>query len=108
MSETLETVGATNVQVEAKPWKKANPPEELGYCFDAVLVKDEAGDYVATVAQLPGVISEGNDFRSAIDTLVEAFRATIETYKAEGMPIPWREPPPKQTGDTYLRVAVHV
>ena len=108
MSETLETVGATNVQVEGKPWKKANPPKELGYCFDAELVDDKAGGYVATVAQLPGVISEGNDLASAICNLVEAFRAAIETYKTEGMPIPWRDPPPKEPGATQLRVAVNV
>ena len=75
---------------------------------DAVLVEDEAGGYVATVAQLPGVISEGNDPASAICNLKEAFRAAIETYKTEGMPIPWGDPPPKEPGATRSRVAVNV
>ena len=107
MFETRETVAATNVPVETH-WKTANPPEALGHCFDVILFEDASGGYVATVAQLRGVVSEGDDLASAIRNLVEAFRATIETYIAEGMSIPWTEPAPQQPGDKWLRVAVNV
>lgn len=107
MIRTTETVAAPSFP-ESPKWKTANPQEPLGYCFDAVLVEDEAGGYVASVAQLKGIVSEGDDFESAIRNLVEAFLAATETYVAEGMPIPWNEPPPKQVGATYSRVAVNV
>lgn len=81
--------------------------DSLGHCFDADLVEDEAGGYVATVAQLPGVISEGNDLESAVSNIIEAFLAAIETYGAEGIPIPWREPLPKQEGAIRLRVTAN-
>ena len=106
MIETQDTVGAKNLPVEPA-WTTAEPRKPLGYCFDAVLVQDAAGGYVASVAQLRGVVSQGDDVESALDNLVEAFRATIETYVAEGMPIPWIQPMAKQPGDT-VRVAVNV
>lgn len=107
MINTKETVAATNIP--ALPiWMIADSAKPLGHCIDAVLVKDESGGYVATVAQLRGVVSEGDDLESAIRNLKEAFRATLDTYSAEGMPIPWREPPPRQSGETYSRVAVNV
>ena len=108
MVKILETVGAENFRGNMGDWKTATPPESLGYCFDARLVKDEVGGYVVSVAQLPGVVSEGDDFAEAIRNLVEAFRATIETYLAENMPIPWIGAPPKQPGEEYFRVAVNV
>jgi len=113
MNEMLVTVGADKFGGDMGAWKigewkTANSTESLGYCFDARFVEDEGGGYVVSVAQLPGVVSEGDDFAEAIRNLVEAFRATIETYLAENMPIPWIEAPPKQPGEEYFRVAVNV
>lgn len=107
MIEVKETAGATNVSA-VPAWNIAESTKPLGYCFDAVLVKDESGGYVASVAQLRGVVSEGDSLESAMHNLVEAFRATLETYTAEEMQIPWITAPPEQPGETRFRVAVNV
>jgi predicted RNase H-like HicB family nuclease len=89
-------------------WNPAEPLRPLGYCFDAVLTKDEeSGGYVASVAQLRGVVSQGDDVATAIQNLMEAFQATIETYKAESMPIPWNVAEKKGPNEYVQRVAVH-
>ncbi|MDO8631108.1 MAG: type II toxin-antitoxin system HicB family antitoxin [Phycisphaerales bacterium] len=103
----LQTKGAQLFPVEVQ-WEIANPPRVLGYCFDAVLVEDEDGGYVASVAQLRGVVSEGDDVESAIRNLMEAFQATIETYIAEDMPIPWTKAQPKKPNERLRRLVVHV
>jgi predicted RNase H-like HicB family nuclease len=108
MIKLRETRGGQNFPGIMPEWKVATPPKSLGYCFDARIVEDETGGYVVSVAQLPGVVSEGDDIAEAIRNLVEAFHATIETYLAENMPIPWIEAPPKQPGEEFFRVAVNV
>jgi predicted RNase H-like HicB family nuclease len=109
MTEKSVTHGARDVTPRQIKWRQAEPQAALGYAFDAILAEDEGSSgYVVSVAQLAGVVSEGENAEAAIKNLVEAFRATIETYIAEEMPIPWRDPPAKQANETRVRVAVNV
>lgn len=89
-------------------WKTANPPAAtLGYAVDAILVADtEEGGYTVSIAQLPGVHSQGDDAASAIRNIVEAFRAVIASYKDKNKPIPWRTTPDKEANEEWFRVAV--
>lgn len=80
---------------------------KLGFALDAVLQPDaDAGGFVVTIAQLPGVASQGDDLASALQNIVEAFQGAIETYQAEGMPIPWRTPQPPAPNERRLRIVV--
>ena len=114
MTETVEfpkTHSAINIFGSPRwnpRWKQATERESLGYCFDVVLVGNETDGYVASVAQLRGVVSEGDDAESAIRNLIEAFRATIETYIEDRMPIPWEKPRLKEPNEDHIRVAVNV
>lgn len=111
MIETLndcQRTGARGYKLPAMVWERADPPvKALGYALDAILAKDEEGSgYVVSIAQLPGVISEGNDFASAIKNVMEAFVAVVETYHAEGMAIPWKEAPPEEPKEERFRIVV--
>jgi predicted RNase H-like HicB family nuclease len=107
----LETRGGQRIPIEVSwtpsAWNPAEPIHPLGYCFDAILTEAEEGGYVATVAQLHGVVSEGDEMESAIRNLIEAFQATVETYKAEKMPIPWNPVEPRGPQERIRRVAVY-
>jgi predicted RNase H-like HicB family nuclease len=103
----FKTCGALNLPSPVFEWNTLEHGA-LGYCVDAVLVEAEGGGYVASIAQLRGVISEGDDKQSALRNIKEAFRATIETYNEGGMPIPWEAPTPKEPNEHRVRVAVHV
>jgi len=108
MIETRKTVAAENVKAKGIAWRSATPQEPIGYCFDARLMPDETGGYTAYVAQLRGIVSEGDDAESAIKNIIEAFQVAIETYLEEGMPIPWSEARPRQSDELSFRVAVNV
>jgi len=98
--------GARNYALKPLCWERSDK-RFLGYSVDAILVKDEeAGGYVSSIAQLPGVFSEGDDAASAIQNLIEALGATIESYRKEGMPIPWRNPGPKEPNEDRFRIVV--
>src|ERR1043166_3883964 len=73
-----------------------NADDFLGYRIHVRLRHDATGGVVGYVAQLRGVVSEGDDVVSAMQNVVEAFRACVETYEDEHMPIPWSESSPKE------------
>lgn len=112
MSETLtrtQETGATGCFPASPKWKRAEPPEfkGFGYSVDAVLVPDdEDGGYVVSIAQLPGVHSQGDDAESAMRNIVEAFRAVIESYHEKGMAIPWKTAPQKAPTEGWFRIVV--
>ncbi len=106
--EKLQETGAAGYPV-SPTWKRADPPDYkgFGHSVDAVLVADdEDGGYVASIAQLPGVHSQGDNAESAMRNIVEAFCAVIQAYRDEGMAIPWRSAPPKEPNEEWFRIAV--
>jgi len=108
LKETQET-GATGCFPALSKWKRAEPPDYkgFGYCIDAVLVPDnEDGGYIASIAQLPGVHSQGDDAVSAIRNIVEAVRAVIESYHERGTAIPWNLAPRKTPNEDWFRIVV--
>lgn len=93
----------------SRDWSVAEPPtKRLGFCFDIRMCREVTG-YSTYVAQLPGVISQGNDAESALRNTKDAFLLAVETYIAENMPIPWvNTPAPCVQGEENYRVAVNV
>lgn len=110
MLDMPQTVPAKNVpSPQAVAWSVARPGEALGYCCDIRLEPDGDGGYVAYVAQLRGVVSQGEDAESAIKNLIEALTVAIETYRAENMPIPWTDPEPLNPEEEQeFRIALNV
>ena len=61
------------------------------YECQAVLCPEEDGGFSAHVANLPGVVSQGETQDDALTNLREAFVGAIETYREMGMEIPWSD-----------------
>jgi predicted RNase H-like HicB family nuclease len=53
------------------------------------LCHDETGGFYAYVENLPGVVSEGETVEEAIESIKDAFRGVVATYRESGEPIPW-------------------
>lgn len=89
-------------------WKFADPPTtKLGRVVDAVFVPDsEHGGYTVSIAQLPGVHSQGRSLPAGFRNIRAALRGVIESYEKDGDPIPWRKPPKKKPGEHWVRIAV--
>ncbi len=61
------------------------------YRLDVRLIREESGGFSVYLANLPGVVSEGDTEEEAVANIQEAFRAVIQSYQGDGVPIPWQE-----------------
>lgn len=78
------------------------------YRCDVALEADGSGGYSVYVPRLPGVVSEGDTETHALENIREALAAALETYLADGQPIPWIEAEPAESSSTRRWVVVHV
>ncbi|RLI46723.1 type II toxin-antitoxin system HicB family antitoxin [Candidatus Bathyarchaeota archaeon] len=53
------------------------------YEFDAVIVEDESGGYVAFVPALPGCHTQGDTLQELMDNVKEAVELYLETLSEE-------------------------
>lgn len=106
--EALKTGPSQDAPRISKPGDWKFSPPNLGYSCEVRLREDEAGGYMVYAAQLPGVVSQGEDLESAIRNIAEALGACIETYIQEKMDIPWSEPEPLQANEKSFRIVVNV
>jgi predicted RNase H-like HicB family nuclease len=58
----------------------------------------DSGGYSAACPQLPGVASQGDTMDGALVNLCEALKGALDSYRAEGRPVPWRELGPVPAG----------
>ena len=63
------------------------------YECQAVFIREDEGGYSARVANLPGVVTEGDTIDEAICNLKDAFAGAIVTYMELGREIPWSQNP---------------
>jgi predicted RNase H-like HicB family nuclease len=63
--------------------------EPVTRTLEVRLVPEAEGGFSAYVPTLPGVHSQGDTEAEAEAMIAEAAAAALETYTAEGMPIPW-------------------
>ena len=66
-----------------------NSDNEKLYECRVYICPDETGGYYAYVANLPGVVSEGESIDEVIGSIKEAFRGVVTTYRDSGESIPW-------------------
>lgn len=52
----------------------------------------EDGEFVVTVAQLPGVVTEAANESEALERIAEAASGALEVYLESGEQIPWASP----------------
>ena len=55
------------------------------------LIPEEDGSFSAVVLNLPGTGSCGATEEEAMENVKEAILGVIESYKADGREVPWRE-----------------
>jgi predicted RNase H-like HicB family nuclease len=58
-----------------------------------LLCPEESGGYSAHAMRLPGVVSQGETEKEALENIADAFRASVESYTAGGVTIPWTDNP---------------
>lgn len=58
-----------------------------------LLCPEESGGYSAHAMRLPGVVSQGETEKEALENIADAFRAAVESYIAHGVSIPWTDNP---------------
>jgi len=63
-------------------------PERTYEC-EVRLVAEEGGGYSVYVPELPGVVSEGDTYDTAIDNVTEALGASLRVYHEADQAIPW-------------------
>lgn len=104
----LEEISTSSVNqpVTQSQWQTLDSGP-LGYCCDVRLLRENKG-YTAYVAQLPGVVSQGESLALALANIMEALRGTLQAYQEEGMPIPWRIAESPEPSEKTYRVAVNV
>ncbi len=57
----------------------------------ALFCPDEASGITVFMITLPGCASQGDTIGHARQMIAEAFKLTLESYLADGKPIPWQE-----------------
>lgn len=76
---------------------KSNRVKDIRYYMDLpytlVVKRDEDGDFVAKVAELPGCSAHGSNAAEALDHLKEAQQLWLEDAIEAGQPPPEPEPP---------------
>lgn len=78
----------------------------IGYSCDIRLVPEDGG-YVAYVAQLRGVHSQGDTEEEARLNIEDALQAALAAYGDSGQEIPWSEPEPPKDNEVSLRILVN-
>ena len=78
------------------------------YRCEVSLETDETGGFTVFVPRLPGVVSEGDTEADALENIREALAAVLETYLADGRPIPWIEAEPAESSSIRRWIVVHV
>lgn len=78
------------------------------YRCEVRLHPETHGGFSAHVPELPGVVSEGDTERGALDSIREALTAAIETYRDENQDIPWdKTGRPSESNDIKRWVTVN-
>jgi predicted RNase H-like HicB family nuclease len=102
----IETTPSQTQPVIDWGWEKDNlsaGSPRFGYRCEMRIQPDEDGGFVAYVPQLRGVVSQGEDEDSAFSNCVEALRAILGSYKAEGKAIPWSNTTEERTTQELSR-----
>jgi predicted RNase H-like HicB family nuclease len=77
------------------PSQEGEWKEHHGTAFRCLvyLLPEEDGGFSVVAATLPGVASQGDTEKEALENITEALAAAISTYRADGVKIPWSETP---------------
>ena len=84
-SVTIENDALTQ-KMSGSNWKLAQ-----GHRVHLLISKDEEGGFSAVALNLPGAGSCGETEVEAVSNAKEAIRGVLESYKASGGTVPWKD-----------------
>ncbi len=92
-TDEVWTEPAQNVPAVADDWLILDGTQGPHlYRCEVRIMPEKEGGYSAYVAQLAGVVSQGDCLESATKNTMEALISCLCAYKDNDMPIPWTEP----------------
>ncbi len=71
---------------------RAKPQHRTRRYVLTALLSREDGEFVVTVAQLPGVVTEASNEAEALERIAEATSGALEVYLEAHEQIPWATP----------------
>ena len=86
-------VGVQNKDATVSDLRFCESDENIFHCLVA-LIREEDGSFSGLVLNLPGAGSSGKTEEDAIRNVKESVCGLIESYKATGDPIPWKDATP--------------
>jgi predicted RNase H-like HicB family nuclease len=86
LEETPYRTAEPQQYIEAPGWE---PLDENTHECRVLLCPEEEGGYSAHALRLPGVVSQGESEREALENIADAFRAAVSLYREQGGGIPW-------------------
>lgn len=108
-SDEVRTEPAQNVPVVADDWLKLDDPQGPHlYRCEVRIISEKEGGYSTYIAQLAGVVSQGDSLQSATKNTIEALIGCLRAYNDNGMPIPWTEPSKQIAGEDSRWVEFNV
>lgn len=72
----------------------------------AELEHNPDGGFTVSIVNLPGVVSEGDTEREALENIKEALRAAIRTYRNDKVEVPWISGDEPSVLDSRFRLIV--
>jgi predicted RNase H-like HicB family nuclease len=84
-------------------------PRETNHTYEvqAVIVPEDEGGFHCFIANLPGVVSQGDTEPEAWANIEEAAAAVLGDYLDSGQTIPWCQPEELPTGAKLKQLMVH-
>ena len=65
----------------------------INKCIIPIICEKSFDGFIITTPILPGCIAEGDNISEAVCNFINTMDALIESYKAEGLPVPWKTMP---------------
>jgi predicted RNase H-like HicB family nuclease len=102
-----QTISAKTKLVDSSGWVQYDSSDRIFRC--CVYLHPENVGFSVRAADLPGVVSEGEDKQEALDNITEAYQGAIESYDEHGEDVPWCYPDLRQREDGEITcwVVVH-
>lgn len=105
---STEPAQRQDVDALAKNWVTLDDPQAYLYRCEVRIIPEKEGGYSTYIAELAGVVSQGDTLESATNNIMEALISCLRAYNDNNMPIPWTEPSTRVAGEDSRWVEFNV
>lgn len=107
-TDEVSTEPAQNADVVSDTWVTLDDPQAYLYRCEVRIIHEKEGGYSTYIAELAGVVSQGDTLESATKNTMEALVSCLRAYNDNNMPIPWTEPLTRVAGEDSRWVEFNV